>query len=218
MGLWEVEPHNLSYGPKDTAEDVTKVALALLARLNERELDKEERLENAELNLLIGDLRDARSELRGLKADYGEKSIIHESIVGANPNNPHYTKEAVDLSGDIMQDIRNTIESKEKEIDFYSIKGKNIVRELAAVDKLKEGSKYIGKHYGNKNIYDLPDLENNALSDQLGIDVELIKRYKEKNPWFGSQKWIDSMNLQEEDINWTKEVRKRKYYLWLQIP
>ena len=207
MPPFKVLSPELNYGRRDTINDLSKLAITYLMKNKEREEDKKESDRLAQLNLLAGELRDAKGDLRGLKADYEEKSILHETILGASPNKPEYTRAGIDLSGDIMQDYINTIESKQKEIDFYTAQGKNIVKELAAIDRLREGSKYIVKTYGDKNIYDLPDVENQVLSDHLGIDQNIIERYKEMNPWFGSQKWLDLKNLQEEDINWTKEVR-----------
>ena len=101
MGLWEVEPHNLSYGPKDTAEDVTKVALAVLARLNERELDKDEKLANAELTLLAGELADSRDDVRRSKLLYQQKLDIHEDLLGPS-NRVEYTSGGQKLSKDIL--------------------------------------------------------------------------------------------------------------------
>jgi len=216
MPPFKVLSPELNYGRRDTINDLSKLAITYLMKNKERKEDKKESDRLAQLNLLAGELRDAKSDLRGLKADYGEKSIIHESIFGANPNNPQYTREAVDLSGDIMQDYKNTIESKEKEIDFYNIQGKNIVMELAAADRVQKNIGSIGYEYGDDPLrYEAGDVTPEVLSSQFGIDEELMEKILTANPLLTSPQFLRSMELlrqqslaKEEDIKTTQETLK----------
>ena len=73
MALWKVTPPELSYGPSDTVADLTKIAAAYLIKLEERKLDKEEKLLNAELTLLAGQLADSRDDVRRSKLVYQDR-------------------------------------------------------------------------------------------------------------------------------------------------